>query len=421
MAVGLCNYIDRLCMSILQVPIKQELGLTDTQLGVLTGLAFSLLYTTMTVPIARLADQTARKYVIAGALLVWSLMTVCCGFAGGFLMLAVLRMGVAIGEAGCVPSTHALLAGLFPLHQRARALASWQLVFPLGALVGMAASGWLNAIMGWRYTFMLLGAIGLCLAPLVLLTLREPSRGDRSQGHSLSNAPALREALRTLWGSRAFRNSAIGGALMAYPLNAELFWNAPFYSRAFGLSLRELSAYLSLLSGGAGAIGLYGAAVIADRLGRVKPASYMLVPAYAGLGVPPLMLMQYFATDAHFSLLLGIVPVMLLNAFMPPQAAATQSLFHVNLRALAAATNVLISGTVGAAIAPLATGFISDVLVSRYALDKDSLRYAIGCSCVFAALGGCFFMRAARYLPEELARNNWTSADPGAVAAHYGT
>jgi MFS family permease len=128
MMVGLCNYIDRLCMSILQVPIKEELGLTDTQLGVLTGLAFSLLYTTMTMPIARLADRVARKYVIAAALFIWSLMTLCCAFVASFAMLAVLRMGVAIGEAGCVPSTHALLAGLFPVQQRSRAIAGWALM-----------------------------------------------------------------------------------------------------------------------------------------------------------------------------------------------------------------------------------------------------------------------------------------------------
>jgi len=174
--------------------------------------------------------------------------------------------------------------------------------------------------------------------------------------------------------------------------------------------LRELSVYLALLAGGAGAIGLYGAAVISDRLARKQPRAYMIVPAWAGFCVPPLMLLQYFATDVRVSLLAGIIPVMLLNAFVPPQAAATQSLFPVNLRALASATNVLIAGTVGAALAPLATGFISDVLVSRFGLDNDSLRYAIGFSCVLAALGGWFFLRAARSLPAELERIGWKVA-----------
>lgn len=411
MLVGLCNYIDRLCMSILQVPIKQELHLTDTQLGVLTGLAFSLLYTTMTLPLAWLADRTARRYVMAGTLFVWSLMTLCCGFVTSFAMLAVLRMGVAIGEAGCVPSTHALLAGIFPVQQRSRAIAAWALVFPLGALVGMAASGWLNAYVGWRHTFVLLGGGGLLLAPVVLLTLNEPGR---SQPQSQPGTLATLEGLRTLWRSAAFRNSAIGGALIAYPLNAELFWNAPFYSRAFGMSLRELSLYLALLSGGAGAIGLYGAAVLSDRLARTRARAYFVVPAWAGLCVPPLMLLQYFATDVRVSLLAGIVPVMLLNAFVPPQAAATQSLFPVHLRALASGTNVLISGTAGAAIAPLATGLISDALMSHFALANDSLRYAIGFSCVLSALGGWFFARAARYLPAELERNGWKVTASGA-------
>jgi len=406
-AVGLCNYIDRLCMSILQVPIKQELGLSDTQLGVLTGLAFSLLYTTMTMPIARLADRTSRNYVMAGALCLWSAMTLGCGFVTSFAMLAVLRMGVAIGEAACVPSSHALLAGLFPVQQRSRAIAAWAMVFPLGALVGMAASGWLNSVVGWRRSFIYLGASGLLLAPIVLFTLHE---GTGSRSRSEAGAPGTLDGLRTLWQSHAFRNSAIGGALMSYPLNAELIWNAPFYSRAFGMSLRELAVYLALLSGGAGAIGLYGSAVISDRLARTRADAYLRVPAWAGLCVPPLMLIQYFASDVRLSLVAGIVPVMLLNAFVPPQAAAAQSLFPANMRALASATNVLFAGTAGAALAPLVTGLISDLLVTHLGMRSDSLRYAIGFSCLLAALGGWFFERGARYLPAELERSGWKAA-----------
>lgn len=418
MLVGLFNYVDRLCMSILQVPIKAELGLSDTQLGALTGLAFSLMYTTMTLPIARLADRTARKYVIAGALAVWSAMTVGCGFATGFLMLAILRMGVAIGEAGCVPATHALLSDFFPLHQRARALATWQLVFPLGTLIGLAASGWLNDAIGWRHTFMLLGVLGLCLAPVVLLTLKEPERGASDHAPVVGRSPSLREAVRILWSCRAYRYAMIGAALMSYPLNATLVWNAPFYSRAFGLSLQELAIYLALLSGGAGAIGLFGGGVVADRLGRRDARWYMWVPAIAGLGVAPLMLVQYSASNVQLSLIAGVLPVVLLNAFMPPQAAATQSLFPANLRATASATNVLSAGLFGAALGPFATGAISDWLVTGFGLERDSLRYAIGGSCLFAAAGGVMFLRAAAAMPRQLMRmQEPTSAQkPASVA-----
>jgi MFS family permease len=416
MVVGLFNYIDRLCMSILQVPIKAELGLTDTQLGIMTGLAFSLLYTTMTLPIARLADLTQRRYVIAGALAVWSLMTLGCGFAGSFLSLVILRMGVAIGESGCVPASHAMLADYFPLEQRARALATWALVFPLGTLLGIASSGWLNEVIGWRHTFVLLGVIGLCMAPIVLLTLREPPRAGRSAGRAFAGAPSFGIAMRTLWASPTFRNQSLGGALIAYPLNAALLWNAPFYSRVFGMSIGQMAIWLALLSGGAGAVGLFSSGLIADRLGRRNPRWYLFVPGITGIALAPFMLLQFFATDVRVSLGFGAIAVMLLNAFVPPQAAATQSLVAPNLRALASATNVLCAGTFGAALGPFATGVLSDLLTNRYGLGHEALRYAIGSSALLAVAGGLLFLRAALTFPGELRQGVGSQAAQGTGA-----
>ncbi len=412
MAVGLFNYVDRLCMSILSVPIRRELALTDTQLGVLTGLAFSLVYTLAAVPIARLADRGSRKRVIAVCLALWSLMTAGCGLATGFLMLAVLRMGVALGEAGCVPATQALLSDFFPRQERARALATWQLVFPIGTLVGFAASGWLNEAIGWRQAFLVLGVFGLLLAPVLLITLDEPARGAAdgavpASGVAPTAAPqsgSLGQALRALWALPSYRYLTLGGAFIAWPLNAALYWNGQFYSRVFGFSLGELAVYLALLSGGAGAIGLYGGGWLADRLGRRDPCWQMRIPAIAGLSVAPCMLAQYFASDGRLSLLLGIVPVILLNAFLPPQAAGAQSLASPDLRAQASGTIVLISGTMGTAIGPFATGLASDLIASRYGIGADSLRWAIGMSSLLAAVGGLFFLAAARHFAADLKR-----------------
>lgn len=156
------------------------------------------------------------------------------------------------------------------------------------------------------------------------------------------------------------------------------------------------------------------------RLGRANPRWYMWIPALAGLGVAPFMILQYFATGFGASIGSGVVAVPLLNAFMPPQAAAAQSLFKPNLRALASATNVLMAGTFGAAVGPFATGVISDWLATSYALDTDSLRYAIGLSCLFATLGGLFFWRAARHFPEELSRNLAPVPPPRADNAYVG-
>jgi MFS family permease len=416
MAVGLFNYIDRLCMSILSVPIRADLSLTDTQIGILTGLAFSLVYTLAAVPIARLADAGSRKTVIVVCLAVWSLMTAACGLATGFVMLAILRMGVAFGEAGCVPATQALLADYYPPHERARAIATWQLVFPIGTLLAFAGSGWLSDQFGWRITFALLGGAGLLLAPIVGFALREPPRGGEAAaraplGRSAAPQTAPRDgargepfvtAFRSLWGIPSYRLLLLGGALIAYPLNATLYWNGQFYSRVFDMPVGDLALSLALLSGGAGAVGLYGGGWLADRLGRRDPRWVMRVPGIAGLAVGPLMLAQYFAPNAMVSLWLGVLPVILLNAFMPPQAAGAQSLVDPDRRALASGMIVLISGTFGTAVGPFATGLISDALHRGWGLGDDALRWAIGASALLAAGGGLLFLLAARHYAEDL-------------------
>ncbi len=218
-----------------------------------------------------------------------------------------------------------------------------------------------------------------------------------------------------LWRSPAFRNSAIGGALIAYPLNAELFWNGPFYGRVYGLTLSQLAVYLALLSGGAGALGLWGGGFIADACGRRDPRWYLLLPACCGFGIAPLMLLQYFVDGLARSLTFGVGAVVLLNAYIASQAAANQTMVAPNLRALAAAINVLLAGTVGAAIAPFATGVLSDLIAHRYGLRADSLRYAIGISALFGIAAGVCFLRAARHFPAEIARQRaQTAARAGA-------
>jgi predicted MFS family arabinose efflux permease len=404
MLVGLCNYIDRNCMAILQLPIARELELTDTELGVLTGLSFWLVYTTMTVPLAVLADRSSRRLVIAGAVTLWSLMTFACGFATSFLALAVLRMGVAVGEAGCAPSTHALLSDYFPLHQRGRAIASWTLVYPLGTLIGVGSGGWLSQSFGWRNTFLLLGAIGLLLGPIVLLTLREPRRSAGASSAADEAKPALRASLALLWRSPSVRNSALGGLFLAYPLNVEVAWNAPFYSRIHGLSLAELALWLALLTGGVGAIGMWTGGFLADRLGRTDARWYLRLPAVAGFGVVPFMLAQYFVADFRLSLACGVPATLLLNGYIAAQAAANQSMVAPRLRALCSGLNIVLAGTCGAALAPFATGVLSDLLTRHSGLGRNGLRYAMAAGCVFGVVAGMYFLRAAQHFPAELAR-----------------
>lgn len=399
--VGLFNYMDRQSISILQVPIKNDLHLSDTALGAIVGLSFSMVYTLMAIPIARLADHTSRKLVIALCLGVWSLFTSACSLAVGFWSLALLRMGVAIGEAGCVPASQAIISNAYPLHRRATALATWQIVFPLGTLVGIAASGWLSVFIGWREAFAILGIVGLALVPVILLWLPEPP-GAQTAAHPQASTPPFIESMRQLWSSPSFRHITYAGALTVYPLNAALNWSAPYYSRMFGLSMGELSLYLGLLAGGAGAVGVYAGGFIADRLGRRDLRWYGWVPAIASLGAAPLMVTQYLMTDAYLSLIVGIAPIAFMYSVLPAQAAAAQAVVNPRLRALAAGVVVFFAGMIGTALGPFVTGLVSDSLASRFHLGPQSLRYAIASSSLLALLGAWHFFRAAQHLPGEV-------------------
>jgi len=410
--IGLFNYIDRQSLAILQIPIKHELGLSDTQLGALTGLAFAFLYTLMGLPIARLADRGNRTALIAIALGVWSLMTAASGLAIGMITLVITRMGVAIGEAACAPTSHSLISDYFPREQRATAIAMWMLTFPIGTMLGFVAGGWLTTAFGWRQAFAVLGLCGLALVPLVLLTVREPQRGAMDVASVASQQPSLTAALRTLWSLRAFRHATLAGALVDFTLYATLNWNAPFYNRVFGLSMHEIAGHMALLSGVGGGLGVYLGGALTDRLGRRDPRWYMWVPAIAALAAVPIMVLQYFTTLPQLSLLAGFLPALFLSSFLAPLVATGQMLVPATLRAFTSAVLALAVNIIGLGLGPLVTGMISDCLVTHYHLGSDSLRYAITASAVISIWGAAHFLRAAVFLRQELAgvRNQSVSA-----------
>ena len=206
------NFIDRQILSILLEPIKHELLLSDTQLGLLTGFAFAMFYATLGIPIARFADRGNRRNLIAVSLAIWSAMTALSGAAVNFVYLLIARIGVGIGEAGCSPSSHAMIADYYPIRTRATALGVYALGIPIGTLFGFLAGGWINQYFGWRAAFLVVGLPGLILALLVRFTVREPPRG-MAEGRDASAAqPGIVETLSYLLAKRSFRHLAFGAA-----------------------------------------------------------------------------------------------------------------------------------------------------------------------------------------------------------------
>jgi len=399
-AVCLTNYIDRFALAILQVPIKTELGLSDAKLGMLTGLAFFVPFTLFSWPVARLADSRERRLVLTGVLVIWSAATALISTAGSFAALVMLRMGVAFGEAGCLPTSYSLIADYFPPNRRAKAIAIFVLAFPVGSMIGLTGGGFLAAAIGWRGAFLTVGLAGMLLAPVVLLFLREPRRGASDGAHA--DAPParpwpIREAAALLWRTRSYRYLAFGAAMQAFVVSALLAWLAPFYARVHHLPLSKVALLTGALAGVGGGIGSLLGGALSDSFGQRDRRWYGWLPALASLLLVPVGLGQFLVPNLTVSLAFGLVTGMLLNVFIAPVYAVTQSLFAPNLRAVASGTVVAMTAILGSGVGPYATGLASDLLQGR-GYGPESLRYAL-CGALFASFVGMgLFLRAAAHL-----------------------
>jgi MFS family permease len=392
-AVGMLNYLDRTALSVLQVPIKAELGLSDAQLGALTGLCFVIPYTLVSLPLGRLADRWNRVWLMALAIACWSGMTSLSGLALGFWSLALLRMGVAIGEAACLPTSYALIADHFPPQTRGRATAVFGLAYPLGTMLGLAGAGALAEALGWRGAFMGVGAIGLLLAPLLVLATRDPARGG---GAGAPAVPALRPALAGLWANRPFRYITCAASAQAVSVYAVVSWGVPFYVRTHGMAVADAGLALGLMLGLGGGAGILLGGFVSDRLSRRGRHWYLLVPAFASAALFVAGLGQFLAPQLAWALAAGAVASTMLNVFVAPTYAITQSLVAPGVRGLASAVIVSATGVVGGGVGPLLTGAISDLLHAD--LGAQSLRYAAAAPLVFALAAAGLYVKAAAEL-----------------------
>lgn len=394
--VSAFNYVDRTILSILQIPIKAELGLSDGQLGALTGFAFALFYATLSLPIARLADRFSRRLLIVLSIALWSAMTALCGFAVGFISLAFFRIGVAVGEAGSVPASVSLIADYYPPERRASALATWGLALPVGLLIGYSATGWLASVVGWRSTFFIVGGIGVVLAPIIYLMVAEPQRGRfENAAQAAEPPPPLRQALLLFWRNKPYRFIVIGGMLHGFSQYAMMTWNAPFFSRTHGLSLTEVAGLMALLGGAAGAVGMYLSGVLADRLGVRDPRWRVWVIAISVGATVPCAIVQYLVPSMTGSIVAAVLAAVLMTAYYGPLVAATQSVTPPNMRALSQAVLLLAFNLFGLGLGPLLTGLLSDALSPAY--GENALRYALVVMLVPSAISAAIFTYAARF------------------------
>jgi predicted MFS family arabinose efflux permease len=398
-AIGLVNYIDRVAMSVLQVPVKTELQLSDEQIGLLMGFAFFVPYTLLSIPMARLADRGNRKLVIVLALALWSAMTFFVGLANSFAMLLFLRVGVALGEACCLPTSYSMIANIFPKEKLGRAIAIFGTTFPIGSMIGLVASGQLDAQLGWRQSFFAIGALGLVLVPVVMIGLKEPVRESANQ----ATAPKVKltEAMLDIWRRKAFRYCILGLGMQSIVSIALLTWAAPFYSRSFNLDLGTVSLLVGFVMAGAGAIGTLGGGLLGDRLARRRPRRLMFLPAVAALVATPFALLQLLTGNLAVSVTAALVCSLLANAYLAPCNALIQRLARHGTQALAAAVGVTGAAILGGGLGPWGAGRLSDNLAELTGSPADGLRYAVAAFMLAGLPAAYFFWLSMRHLERE--------------------
>lgn len=385
------NFIDRQIVSVLAIPIKRDLGLSDAQLGMTGGLAFALLYSLLGIPVARLADRANRIGIISTALALWSLMTALCGLATGFGQLFLARLGVGIGEAGGVAPAYSLLCDYFPPRERARAVSIYSFGSPIGSAIGILAGGWVATHLSWRTAFIVVGLAGLFLTPLVSRTVDEPAREA-----GFAPAPGLRPVLSLLSRKASFWWLAAGAASASMSGYALFFWMPSLLVRSYGLSLSQASMGFGSMLLVAGVAGLWAGGVLADHYGHARRSAYALVPMAAFVLTVPFYAVGLTSSGVLTCLLVLAVPTALGLMWLGPVMAAVQHLVPPTMRATASAVFLLIVNLVGLGLGTTLIGWLSDALHVRAGVD--SLRWAILAGSAFYLVGAASLALAARRL-----------------------
>ncbi len=392
------NFLDRQILGILKEPIKQELGLTDTQLGLMGGLAFAMLYSTLAVPIAWLADRASRTWIMTAALGLWSAFTMACGLATGFWSLFLSRVGVGFGEAGGVAPAYSLVSDYFPKEQRARALAAYSFGIPVGSALGILFGGLIAASISWRVAFFIVGGAGVLLAPIFKLVVKDPVRGglDGATAAAPSIAPAFSKVVATVLPKPTFWLLALGAACSSVCGYGVAFWLPSFFIRSLGLTLVQTSWYFGGINLIGGVAGIWLGGAFADRFAKKNRAAYALTPAVCFLVALPFAYAAMNTTSLVWAFVLFLVPTGLNLAWLGPVIGAVQHLAPANMRTTTNSLFLLINNLLGIAVGLWIFGYLSDLLAPRY--GTESMRYALYCGAGFYVMASLLLWLASRRL-----------------------
>ncbi len=397
------NFIDRQVLAILLDDIKRDIGVSDTYMGFLTGFAFVFFYTFAGIPIARLADRTSRRTIIAVGLTVWSGMTAASGLVRNFTELALARVGVGIGEAAGSPPAHSLISDYFPPERRATALSIYATGVYIGVMLAFVGGGWIGEHFGWRSVYLVIGAAGIPLALVVRFTVRELPRGYSDRVKPTTEAAAqvpLGEAFGYLLGCRSFLWITAAAAIQSLSGYGVLAWGPTFLGRVHGMGRVDIGLWLGVIIGVFGTAGAYLGGRLTDRLSPHDIRWYMRLPAVESIAGVPFVLGFLFAPDPWIALVL-FAPFYLLGAmYVGPMLSMTQSLVPPQMRAMTSAILLFVLNMVGLGLGPFLVGYLNDALAPTY--GAEAVRYSLAVVGVIGGLASVLFYVSARHLAADL-------------------
>jgi MFS family permease len=376
------NFIDRTIISTIGQAIKVDLSLTDTQLGLLGGLYFALLYTLLGIPIARLAERKNRVTIITVGLVIWSGFTALCGFAQSFVQLALMRFGVGIGEAACSPPAHSLISDYFEPKQRATALSIYSFGIPLGTMFGAVAGGWLAQEFSWRIAFIIVGIPGIILAILFKLLVKEPPRGHSdvvpeplseegvvappvyvkppfSFGDEARELWAVTKVLFTKW---PVVNMVLGVTIASFGSYGSGAFVPPYFVRQFGLDLATVGLITGLVGGFSAGVGTLVGGFLSDWAGKRSAKWYALTPAFGLLIATPIYIAAYMQNDWHVAALILLIPGIFHYTYLGPTFGVVQNSVPTYRRATATAVLFFFLNLIALGGGPVFTGWLIDTL-----------------------------------------------------------
>ncbi len=403
------NFIDRTIIATLGQPIKDTLKITDTQLGLLGGIYFALLYTLLGIPIARLAERFSRVNIIAAAIIIWSGFTALCGTAGSFAALAAYRFGVGIGEAGLSPPAHSLISDYYEPKKRASALSIYSFGIPLGTMIGAVAGGLIAKTFGWQIAFMVVGLPGVAVAIALKLLVKEPPRGhSEPEQHPLTvddltaepkAKPAyslarefaeLGAVIKLLFGKWPILNMVLGITLVSFAGYGGGQFAPPYFVRAFHLDIGQVGLIVGLVAGASQGLGTLIGGPLTDRMSRMSPRWYSLVPAIGVTLAYPAIVGVYTATSWQVAAAFMLLPGLFSYVYLAPTFGVVQNMAPTHQRATAAAILLFFLNLIALGGGPLFTGWVID--------HFSAFHYAhAGAGSIWDAIAGFFSSHPADF------------------------